>query len=133
MCRRRHLGLARARRLRSAQSIPPHDSLHTTANDFSCGTNELAHSSLNDSSIIHLAEPTSTSYAKMGDVAVENPSNNVPPHKKAAPSTIPHIDTFEGVATDGGDDYATLKKLQRGLEYDLTYHIATTTVLMLNI
>jgi 26S proteasome regulatory subunit T3 len=69
----------------------------------------------------------------MGDVAVENPSNNVPPHKKAAPSTIPHIDTFEGVATDGGDDYATLKKLQRGLEYDLTYHIATTTVLMLNI
>lgn len=52
----------------------------------------------------------------MGDIAVENPSNHVPPHKKAAPSTIPNIDHFEGVSTEGGDDYANLKKLQRQLE-----------------
>jgi 26S proteasome regulatory subunit T3 len=53
----------------------------------------------------------------MGDVAVENPSNSALPHKKAAPSTIPNIDHFEGVSTEGGDDYANLKKLQRQLEY----------------
>ena len=52
----------------------------------------------------------------MGDVAVESPVNNLPPHKKAAPSTIPTIDHFEGVPTSGGDDYANLKKLQRQLE-----------------
>lgn len=48
----------------------------------------------------------------MGDVAVESPVAL----KKAAPSVIPTIDNFEGVATEGGDDYATLKKLQRQLE-----------------
>lgn len=53
----------------------------------------------------------------MGDIAVENPANHVLPHKKAAPSTIPSVDSFEGVPTDGGDDYANLKKLQRQLEY----------------
>ncbi|KAK2671976.1 hypothetical protein RAB80_012055 [Fusarium oxysporum f. sp. vasinfectum] len=53
----------------------------------------------------------------MGDVAVENPANQVAPHKRAAHSTIPTIDNFEGVSTDGGDDYANLKKLQRQLEY----------------
>ena len=53
----------------------------------------------------------------MGDVLVENSINNVPPHKKAAPSTIPSIENFEGVSTDAGDDYANLKKLQRQLEY----------------
>jgi 26S proteasome regulatory subunit T3 len=52
----------------------------------------------------------------MGDVAVENPANHVAPHKKAAPSAIPTIDNFEGASTDGGDDYASLKKLQRQLE-----------------
>lgn len=52
----------------------------------------------------------------MGDIAVENPANHVAPHKKAAPSTIPTIDNFEGLPTDGGDDYAMLKKLQRQLE-----------------
>lgn len=54
----------------------------------------------------------------MGDVAVENPANQVAPHKRAAHSAIPTIDNFEGVSTDGGDDYANLKKLQRQLEYD---------------
>lgn len=52
----------------------------------------------------------------MGDVAVESQANTVPPHKKAAPSAIPNIDDFEGLPTDGEDDYATLKKLQRQLE-----------------
>lgn len=53
----------------------------------------------------------------MGDIAVENPANYVLPHKKAAPSTIPSIDSFEGLPIEGGDDYASLKKLQRQLEY----------------
>lgn len=52
----------------------------------------------------------------MGDITVETSSNHVPPHKKAAPSAIPTIDNFEGLPTDGGDDYASLKKLQRQLE-----------------
>jgi 26S proteasome regulatory subunit T3 len=53
----------------------------------------------------------------MGDIAVENPANNVQPHKKTAPSAIPTIDNFEGLPADGGDEYANLKKLQRQLEY----------------
>lgn len=53
----------------------------------------------------------------MGDVLVENPANHVLPQKKTAPSTIPSIENFEGLPTDGGDDYSTLKKLQRQLEY----------------
>jgi hypothetical protein len=53
----------------------------------------------------------------MADVLVESPANAVPPHKRAAPSTIPTIDNFEGAATETGDEYATLKKLQRQLEY----------------
>lgn len=56
----------------------------------------------------------------MGDVAVENPAATLPPHKKAAPSSIPTIDNFEGISTDGGDEYATLKKLQRQLEYGIS-------------
>lgn len=51
----------------------------------------------------------------MGDIAVENPANTLV-HKKPAPSAIPTIDNFEGVTTDGSDEYATLKKLQRQLE-----------------
>lgn len=53
----------------------------------------------------------------MGDVLVENPVNHVPPHKKPAPSTIPSVENFEGLPTEGGDEYATLKRLQRQLEY----------------
>jgi 26S proteasome regulatory subunit T3 len=53
----------------------------------------------------------------MGDVAVENPVNHIAPHKKTLPSTIPSIENFEGASTEGGDDYAALKKLQRQLEY----------------
>ncbi|CAK37683.1 26S protease regulatory subunit tbpA-Aspergillus niger [Aspergillus niger] len=54
----------------------------------------------------------------MGDVAVETPANNVTPLTKAAPlDTIPNIDSLEGTGNDGSDEYATLKRLQRHLEY----------------
>ena len=62
----------------------------------------------------------------MGDIAVENPANHVLPHKKAAPSTIPAIDSLEGLAIEGGDDYASLKKLQRQLEYAPTPEAASS-------
>lgn len=51
----------------------------------------------------------------MGDVAVENPALAL--HNKPAPlDTIPNIDSLEGTGSDGGDEYATLKRLQRHLE-----------------
>ena len=53
----------------------------------------------------------------MADAAVENPANTLPPHKKQLPSSIPNIDSLEGFATEGNDDYSTFKKLQRQLEY----------------
>jgi 26S proteasome regulatory subunit T3 len=53
----------------------------------------------------------------MGDVVVENPANQVLPHRKQMPSSIPNIDTLEGLGTDGSDEYSTLKKLQRHLEW----------------
>lgn len=53
----------------------------------------------------------------MGDVLVENPSNQVPPHKKQSPSSLPNVDAVEGIGSSGGDEYSTLKKLQRELEY----------------
>lgn len=55
-------------------------------------------------------------YLTMGDVAVESQAFHLPLHKKASPSAIPNIDSFEGVPTEGGDDYATMKLLQRQLE-----------------
>lgn len=51
----------------------------------------------------------------MGDVAVENPLNVVPPHKRQTTSSIPSID-IEGISNDDSDEYSTLKKLQRHLE-----------------
>ncbi|MBE7179915.1 MAG: hypothetical protein INR71_01700, partial [Terriglobus roseus] len=53
----------------------------------------------------------------MADAAVENPVNTVAPHKKQLPSSIPNVDSLEGFATEGSDDYSTFKKLQRQLEY----------------
>jgi 26S proteasome regulatory subunit T3 len=53
----------------------------------------------------------------MGDVAVENPANILAPHNKALPSAIPNVESIEGLPSQGGDEYATLKKLQRHLEY----------------
>ena len=51
----------------------------------------------------------------MADVAVESPANQVPPHKKQLPSSIPNFDSLEGFSSEG-DDYQTFKKLQRQLE-----------------
>lgn len=53
----------------------------------------------------------------MGDVAVESSLTNVTPSKSAPFDTIPNIDSLEGTDIDGGDEYATLKRLQRHLEY----------------
>ncbi|EAA63475.1 PRS6_ASPNG 26S PROTEASE REGULATORY SUBUNIT 6B HOMOLOG [Aspergillus nidulans FGSC A4] len=54
----------------------------------------------------------------MGDIAVENPASVLSSYTKAAPlDTIPNIDSLEGTGADDGDEYATLKKLQRHLEY----------------
>ncbi len=54
----------------------------------------------------------------MGDVAVENPVNVVLPHKRQPPSnSIPNVDSLEGINNDDSDEYSTLKKLQRHLEY----------------
>jgi 26S proteasome regulatory subunit T3 len=51
----------------------------------------------------------------MGDVAVENSLNVIPPHKRQTPFNIPSID-IEGIGNDDSDEYSTLKKLQRHLE-----------------
>ena len=53
----------------------------------------------------------------MGDVLVDNPVNIVAPHKRnASLDAIPDLDSFEGTA-DNNDEYATLKRYQRHLEY----------------
>lgn len=53
----------------------------------------------------------------MGDVLVENPANTVAPHNKPIPSTIPNVESIEGLPAQSSDEYAVLKKLQRHLEY----------------
>ena len=54
----------------------------------------------------------------MGDVMVETPSNMALPHKKQPPTnSIPAIDSLDGIGNDDMDEYSTLKKLQRHLEY----------------
>lgn len=54
----------------------------------------------------------------MADVAVENPANSVITPKKPVPmDNILNIDSLEGPGPEGGDEYATLKRLQRHLEY----------------
>lgn len=53
----------------------------------------------------------------MADVMVENPASLVLPHRKQMPSSIPNIDSLEGLGMDGSDEYSTMKKLQRHLEY----------------
>lgn len=62
----------------------------------------------------------------MASVAVENPTNIVAPHKKPLPSnSIPNIDSLEGIGNDGSDEYSTLKKLQRHLEYVVSRGLTT--------
>jgi len=46
---------------------------------------------------------------------VENPATQVLPHRKQI-SSIPNIDSLEGLGSDSSDEYQTLKKLQRHLE-----------------
>jgi 26S proteasome regulatory subunit T3 len=54
----------------------------------------------------------------MADVAVENPASTVAPHKRPGlTDSVPDIDSLEGPGNDNGDEYATLKRLQRHLEY----------------
>ncbi|CAI7674297.1 unnamed protein product [Penicillium palitans] len=54
----------------------------------------------------------------MGDVAVENPANNVTPlTKPGALDALANLDSLDGTGADGNDEYATLKRLQRHLEY----------------
>lgn len=52
----------------------------------------------------------------MADVAVDSYANTVPPHKKQLSSSIPNIESLEGIGADSGDQYSTFKKLQRQLE-----------------
>ena len=52
----------------------------------------------------------------MADVLVENPANSTAPHKRLPPvDALPKIEALEGI--DGGDEYSTMKRLQRELEY----------------
>ncbi|KAI4742628.1 26S proteasome subunit P45 [Aureobasidium sp. EXF-12298] len=53
----------------------------------------------------------------MADVAVDSYANTVPPHKKQLSSSIPNIESLEGIGADSDDQYSTFKKLQRQLEY----------------
>ncbi|TVY60752.1 26S proteasome regulatory subunit 6B-like protein [Lachnellula suecica] len=52
----------------------------------------------------------------MGDVMVESSASQALPHRKQMPSSIPNIDSLEGLGTDGTDEYSTLKKLERHME-----------------
>ncbi len=47
---------------------------------------------------------------------VERPVDLASPQRKQQLSTIPNIDSLEGIGNDGSDEYSTLKKLQRHLE-----------------
>ena len=53
----------------------------------------------------------------MGDVIVEDAPTQMPTRRKPIPSSIPNFEAFDGISADGGDEYTTLKKLQRELEY----------------
>jgi 26S proteasome regulatory subunit T3 len=59
----------------------------------------------------------------MGDVLVESAVNALLPQKRlTAADSIPNIDSLEGSGNDGGDEYSTLKRYQRHLEYDYLEH-----------
>lgn len=110
-------------------SLPSGDAsshLTITASNFNCRalatppqlslfTDEITSTHRIVLSTASLHNPPHPAKVNMGDVAVEGV--HAPAHKKAAPSIIPTIDHFEGLSAEGGDDYATLKKLQRQLEY----------------
>lgn len=56
--------------------------------------------------------------AIMADVMVENPPSQAA-NRRPLPSTIPNFEALESMSSDSGDEYSTLKKLQRELEYVL--------------
>ena len=62
----------------------------------------------------------------MADVAVEH-APGLPLSRKATFTSMPTIDSLEGV-TDSEDEYATLKKLQRHLEYASVTLVSTKHV-----
>jgi hypothetical protein len=53
----------------------------------------------------------------MGDVLLEKPMAIVPPHKLGIADSMPEIDSIEGAGLDGDDEYSTMKRLQRHLEF----------------
>ena len=60
--------------------------------------------------------------------------NTVPPHKRQPPSNaIPNVDSLEGINNDDSDEYSTLKKLQRHLEYAISSSTAFFPLIMLDI
>lgn len=46
---------------------------------------------------------------------MEYPANNVTPLTKL--DALANLDSLDGTGADGNDEYATLKRLQRHLEY----------------
>lgn len=63
----------------------------------------------------------------MADVAVENPATSLTSTRK--PLTMDNnlnIDSLEGPGTDGGDEYTTMKRLQRHLEYVISPGLRVT-------
>lgn len=78
----------------------------------------LVYIRISASSEVRTDDETVPQPVKMGDVLIDNPINTIPPHKKLPPSdSIPNIDSLEGSGNDSGDEYATLKRYQRHLEY----------------
>ena len=54
----------------------------------------------------------------MADAMVDNPANVPAPFKKQPTfNSIPNIESLEGISNDDSDEYATMKKLQRHIEY----------------
>ena len=54
----------------------------------------------------------------MADAAVDSPANVPAPFKKQPTfSSIPNVESLEGISNDDSDEYATMKKLQRHIEY----------------
>ena len=54
----------------------------------------------------------------MADAAVENPANVPAPFKKQPIfNSIPNVESLEGISNGDSDEYATMKKLQRHIEY----------------
>ena len=70
-----------------------------------------------DHAITSCDDRVATKDGRMGSVAVENPLDVLPPHKKPTTSNlIPNLDSLEGIGSDDNDEYSALKKLQRHLE-----------------